>query len=257
MFFRKREKETENDMGQIEELGTLAYQIAIKRDELGALNAQINEAVAKLADIEEQYKSVPNAAAEQLAHWQSMAQQAEKQYKIRLQEQESYLNGMLDKRSRAMASTEMKCWAYIKRIEKREQDVYDELLKRAEKFNKFSNMEITDGFAFEGYVADILSKNGFVNVEVTSKSHDWGTDVIAEKDGLKYLFQCKYYTKPVGVAAVQEVYTSMMHYKAHVAAVVTNSVFTSAAQILADETRVLLYDGEWLNTMQKKAENSR
>lgn len=78
----------------------------------------------------------------------------------------------------------------------------------------------------------------------TQKSGDYGADVIAEKDGIKYVFQCKYYTTQVGIEAVQQIYAAKDFYSAHVAIVVTNSVFSKAAKVLARELGVVLWDGE-------------
>ena len=43
-------------------------------------------------------------------------------------------------------------------------------------------------------------------------------------------------------------------YRAHVAVVVTNSVFTIAAKTLAENTGVILFDGEKLDQLKKKSD---
>lgn len=54
--------------------------------------------------------------------------------------------------------------------------------------------------------------------------------------------QCKFYSKPVGVKAVQEVKGSLGYYKADFAAVVTNTSFTQQAVNLAASNGVLLIE---------------
>lgn len=103
-------------------------------------------------------------------------------------------------------------------------------------------IEEMDGLHFEQYCADILRKNGFSFVKVTQGSGDFGADIIAVFENKKYAIQCKRYEQNVGINAVQEVYASKTHYRTDIAVVLTNSYFTPAAQILAQETGVELWD---------------
>ena len=103
-----------------------------------------------------------------------------------------------------------------------------------------------DGHAFEHYVARLLPAMGFTNITVTQGSGDYGVDVIAYDGAVKIAIQCKLYTSPVGVKAVQEVYAGKAHYHADLAAVITNNYFTEAARTLADETGVELWDRDTL-----------
>ena len=98
----------------------------------------------------------------------------------------------------------------------------------------------TTGIEYEEFVADYLSANGYFGVRKTPASKDYGVDLTAYKGCKKYAFQCKYYAQPVGVAAVQEVVAGMAYYKCTKAAVITNTTFTSSAQVLAVENGVLL-----------------
>ena len=70
----------------------------------------------------------------------------------------------------------------------------------------FEDME---GHEFEYFCADLLKRNGFTEVEVTKGSGDYGADILAQKEGVTYAVQCKCYTGPVGVGAVQEVYAEI------------------------------------------------
>lgn len=148
----------------------------------------------------------------------------------------------LDSEVLSYRKTEQQIIGWIRRMEKKETAVFDEITKDAEKFNTYASN--FDGYEFEEYTAKILRKHGYKNVEVTQKSNDYGADVVAEKDGVKYVLQCKYYTSSVGIEAVQQIYAAKDFYAAHVAVVVTNSVFTKAAKVLANELKVVLWDGE-------------
>jgi len=99
------------------------------------------------------------------------------------------------------------------------------------------------GQDYEYVVADYLRSRGYHGVKVTKGSGDFGVDVIATKNGIKYAVQCKLYSSPVGVSAVQEVVAGKAYYGCKGAMVVTNSTFTAAAQKLADMNDVILLDG--------------
>lgn len=109
------------------------------------------------------------------------------------------------------------------------------------------------GIEFEHYCCELLQKNGYDNVEVTKASADYGCDLIAAKDQIKYAIQCKKYSSPVGITAIQEVIASKSIYKCHVAAVLTNNTFTTSATKLARENNVLLWDGNYLNKLNETA----
>ena len=98
------------------------------------------------------------------------------------------------------------------------------------------------GLEFEQISAQLLRENNFDSVYVTQGSGDFGADITAHKDGHAYVIQCKKYSNKVGLKAVQEVYASKIHYKADKAVVLTNSFFTPAAEKLAEETEVELWD---------------
>lgn len=116
--------------------------------------------------------------------------------------------------------------------------------------------EEMSGFDFELYSADLLKANGFDRVSVTQFSGDYGVDIIAYKDDIKYAIQCKKYSSPVGIKAVQEVIGSKSMNDCHVAVVLTNNIFTKNAQELAEKNNVLLWDKHKLNEMIEKTKNT-
>ena len=106
-----------------------------------------------------------------------------------------------------------------------------------------------EGHDFEYYCADLLSANGFMEVEVTKGSGDFGADILAEKDGVTYAVQCKCYDKPIGVKAVQEIYAGRDFYDRMVGVVMTNQYFTQPAVELAKKLNIMLWDRGYLDNM--------
>jgi len=92
---------------------------------------------------------------------------------------------------------------------------------------------------FEVFCAEQLRRSGW-NAQVTQTSRDQGVDVIAEKNNVRVVLQCKLYSNPVGNKAVQEVVAGRAHERAQHGAVVTNSSYTSAAEELAFTNGILL-----------------
>ena len=117
------------------------------------------------------------------------------------------------------------------------------------KNNTINSIEEMSGLEFEKYAAEILKSNGFEKVQVTQASKDYGVDVIAYKDEIKYAIQCKKYSSPVGIQSVQEVIGSKTMNDCHVAVVLTNNTFTTSAKELASKNNVLLWDGNKLNEL--------
>ena len=97
-----------------------------------------------------------------------------------------------------------------------------------------------DGHDYEYVVAAYLRNKGYNRVKVTKGSGDFGVDVIAHMGGKKYAVQCKYYTSPVSLGAVQEAVAGKAMYGCNAAMVVTNSTFTKAAEELAKQNGVVL-----------------
>lgn len=98
------------------------------------------------------------------------------------------------------------------------------------------------GHEFECFCVDLLSQNGFINVEQTPKSWDHGIDILASKDGITYAIQCKCYASNIGNSAVQQAYTGKNLYHRDVAVVLTNQYFTQQAKEEATVLGVKLWD---------------
>lgn len=148
-----------------------------------------------------------------------------------------------------------------KRLESKNIELQEEINALEERINplrkkiefidacKLEYIDELDGFEFEIFVAKLLTCLGYNNSIVTQSSGDYGIDVIAIKDDIKYAIQCKNYSQPVGNKAVQEAYSGKSFYNCHVAIVVTNNYFTNSAKKQAEKNDVVLWDRDKLNEM--------
>lgn len=116
------------------------------------------------------------------------------------------------------------------------------------------HFDTMEGHEFEYYCAELLQKKGFIEVEVTKGSGDYGVDILAEKDGVTYAIQCKCYTAPIGVKAIQEAYAGRDYYDRMVGAVLTNQYFTTPAVEAAKKLKILLWDRGYLESMLEEEE---
>jgi len=123
------------------------------------------------------------------------------------------------------------------------------LIGRTSRRRRPSDMDLMEGHEFEYYCADLLRRAGFLEVEVTRGSGDYGVDILAELGGVTYAVQCKRYDGPVGVKAVQEAYAGRDYYDRMVGVVMTNQYFTRPAVEVAQKLKILLWDRGYLESM--------
>ena len=135
-----------------------------------------------------------------------------------------------------------------------EEDCSDIDAEETKQTPNVSEIDGMDGHEFEYFCADLLRKNGFVNVKVTPGSGDQGVDILAEKGGVKYAIQCKNYSSPLSNTPVQDVKAGKVFYGCHVGVVMTNSTFTPGANALAQATGVLLWDRAVLQSMMENVD---
>lgn len=116
---------------------------------------------------------------------------------------------------------------------------------------QFADKQVDEmgGLDFEQYCADLLEEQGFIEVELTPGSGDYGVDILAEKEGVTYAIQCKRYSSPVGVKAVQEAYAGRDYYDRMVGCVMTNQYFTQPAVDAAKKLKILLWDKDYIDSM--------
>lgn len=113
-----------------------------------------------------------------------------------------------------------------------------------------------DGHQFEYACADILKANGYKHVKVTRGSGDFGVDIIAEKDKVRYAIQCKRYNHKLDNTPIQEVVGGLAYYQCDKGAVMTNQYFTEPAKQLAQVNDVELLDRDTLSHMVNRTEKS-
>lgn len=123
--------------------------------------------------------------------------------------------------------------------------------KRKEFIEKcsLSYIDNLEGFEFERFCIQLLKNSGYEKVENTKLSVDYGIDIIAERDNIKYAIQCKRYEGKVGNDAIQEAMTGKEYYECNIAIVMTNSIFTKNAERLAESAGVILWDRYFLQEM--------
>ena len=117
---------------------------------------------------------------------------------------------------------------------------------------KLIDIDNMDGVQFENYCADLLKRVGYYNVKVTSASNDYGVDVLAKKNGIKYAVQCKRYSHKVDNSAVQEIVAGKQYYNCDRAIVITNNYYTDNAINLANANNVELWDRDFLKSLSSK-----
>lgn len=117
-----------------------------------------------------------------------------------------------------------------------------EIAKENEKL-KFDS--IKTGIEFEEYLKHVFEQIGYI-VQLTKITGDQGADLIITKNNVKTVVQAKFYSKPVGNKAVQEVVSAIKYYNADKGMVVTNNCYTKSASELADANDIILWDGDIL-----------
>lgn len=127
--------------------------------------------------------------------------------------------------------------------------IFTAILRNRRRFRMDDEFQDMEGHDFEYFCADLLKQRGFIEVEVTKGSGDYGVDILAEKEGVTYAVQCKCYTAPVGVKAVQEAYAGRDYYDRMVGAVMTNQYFTAPAVEAAKKLKILLWDRGYIDEM--------
>jgi restriction system protein len=91
-------------------------------------------------------------------------------------------------------------------------------------------------------------------VIVTKGSGDFGIDILAERDGISYGIQCKNYSAPIGVKAVQEVYAGIDYYDCMVGVVMSNQYFTGPAVEAAKKLKIVLWDRGYIEEMLEEVD---
>ena len=110
---------------------------------------------------------------------------------------------------------------------------------------RLQDVDSMDGISFEHYMAQLLAERGYSNVSLTEQ-YDYGVDIIAEKDGVRWGIQTKRYSGLVKAEAVRQVVTGLRLYGCDRAMVVTNSTYSNVAKRLAEGNDCVLIDRDGL-----------
>lgn len=125
--------------------------------------------------------------------------------------------------------------------------------KRAKLIESIGSKEITPeslqkltGIEFESLLKKKFIELGFSTIE-TPVTGDYGADLILEdKNGTRYIVQCKRFSSKVNLKAVQEVVGAVSHYAGDYGIVMTNNQFLPSAIKLAESNNVELWNGDKL-----------
>jgi restriction system protein len=109
---------------------------------------------------------------------------------------------------------------------------------------------VLSGIEFEVLCANKLKSFGW-STSLTQGSGDQGIDIIATKQKVVVVLQCKRYAGTVGNKAVQEVLGGKAMISADFAAVVTNSTYTKSARQLAASSGVKLLHIDQLSQLDE------
>jgi HJR/Mrr/RecB family endonuclease len=97
------------------------------------------------------------------------------------------------------------------------------------------------GQEFERFMAEVLRNTGY-EVDMVGGPGDQGVDLLVRVGRKRVAVQCKLHGKPVGRAAVADVYAGAKHHGAKQAWLVAPGGFTPGAMELAESTNVKLLD---------------
>lgn len=115
----------------------------------------------------------------------------------------------------------------------------DDLIDADDSRTYLNDLTTMSGHDYETFVGNIVEECDW-EVQVTKGSGDQGADVIAARDGVRIVIQCKLYASTVGNKAVQEVFAAKSFYDCDYAFVVSNSTYTPSARKVAERTGVQL-----------------
>jgi restriction system protein len=100
---------------------------------------------------------------------------------------------------------------------------------------------------FEELVAEVYRRKGFKVIENNQGGADGGVDVRLEKEGRKYLVQCKQWkNQKIGVAVIREMYGIMTAEKAEGVIVICSGKYTQDAEKFAQDKPIELIEGSKL-----------
>lgn len=108
------------------------------------------------------------------------------------------------------------------------------------------------GDEFVLWFAELLKNIGFKGISIGDASHDEGADIIAQKDGIHYCFQCKNQQQPVRKTAFKEVYYGKPT-NCNIPVVVATGNIAKTAILSGEKRGIQAWDGKYLAQLIKDA----
>lgn len=126
----------------------------------------------------------------------------------------------------------------------------NEIKKENEKYaiiqGDLDEIDIMSDENFIKYILDLLPKNGYTKVEQVIYTGDYGVDITAYKDEIKYAIQCVQFRGEVTVDVIKNLLLGKEYYDCDKAMVVTNSIFNRKAIKLATSSQIELINRDKL-----------
>lgn len=93
-----------------------------------------------------------------------------------------------------------------------------------------NDLQIGSWQNFERAVCRLLICEGYENVRLVGGTGDKGADVVATRNGKRFVYQVKHWAKPIGSAVVDETLRALRFYNADIPVIVSLSGFDTAAR---------------------------
>ena len=111
--------------------------------------------------------------------------------------------------------------------------------------------------AFERMVSRVLVICGYSDARIVGQSGDHGADVIANKNGVRWLFQVKHWNQSVGASVVDETIKAAAFYEAKVPVIVASNGFDTKARdyqksLMSNGIPIQLWDVPFLINFLKR-----
>ena len=112
--------------------------------------------------------------------------------------------------------------------------------------------------AFERMVSRMLIVSGFKDARIVGQSGDHGADVIASKNGVRWLFQVKHWSNAVGTSVIDETLKATAFYDAKIPVIVASNGFDFKAKdyqqlLMRNNIPIQLWDVPFLMNYLKRS----
>jgi restriction system protein len=110
---------------------------------------------------------------------------------------------------------------------------------------RLDGLRAMDPIEFQSFMWIVYRRLGY-SVQPTPASRDGGADGFLEKDGKRFVLQCKRYRGQVGEDTVRDILGTIVHNNAVGGFVVTTGTFSSPAVAFCSGKQIQLVNGEEL-----------